>query len=82
MEKPSNTGEQWHTPSPQSRTTPEVLPCAYKLRTDYVWKKILGDWNLSKKSSAAYFLFEKGFKGASVSKIGCSLGDTLRLSNT
>lgn len=58
IEKPSNTGETWQTPSPQSKTRPVERPYAYRLRTAYVWKKRLGVPNVSKNISAVFTLLE------------------------
>mmetsp|Transcript_36071 Transcript_36071/g.58282 ORF Transcript_36071/g.58282 Transcript_36071/m.58282 type:complete len:207 (-) Transcript_36071:66-686(-) len=68
---PSYIGTACVTPSPESKTTPVVRPDAYKLRTACKEINRAGTLRVSKKISAAFSLFLRGFKGASVRSTGC-----------
>lgn len=69
--KPSKIGTECVTPSPESRITPVVRPVEQRLRTACIEMCNAGVLKVSKKISAAFSRFRRGFSGASVSNTGC-----------
>lgn len=66
--------------SPESTTSPVVLPAEYSASTDCGHMKKAGTFRSSKKNFIVSSRFAAEFSGDSAMSIGCSSGSTLSLS--